>query len=424
MESSNTLVKVLLAINEISMDPGLDFKRKLQRVMVEITSGLGARSGSLMLKKGRKSLEVVASTNPGIMGVRQPLDEESPSAWVARTGERLYVDREAGADRFQKRHGHYHKSAFLLVPVITQGRVIGVMSVTEKIDEDRFTQEEQETLLKVAGQVIGALEAQRLADDLRKKKRVLQKKNRRLQRLEQLKTDLFRMLIHDLKGPISELMASLDILSYTASVDNMGYVETAKNSCDTLYSMVSNLLDIARLEEGKLDLVYEQILPGDLLREAMARICWTAEVKRIAFDESGIPSLEAQEPFWGDRGILLRVLQNLLMNGTAYSPEGETMAVGAEYPYSGVVRLYVEDRGPGVPSEHQEAIFDKYAQLEKKGDGRIYTTGLGLTFCKMAVEAHGGRMYVLSDGHFGSRFVFELPLEKGKRLPVMPRAVR
>jgi two-component system sensor histidine kinase KdpD len=225
------------------------------------------------------------------------------------------------------------------------------------------------------------------------------------------------MLIHDLKGPISELMANLDILTYTATESNRNFVETAKNSCDTLYSMVTNLLDIARLEEGKLPLVYEQIVPVDLLREAMARVYWSTELKRISFDEEGTPPSGEQDPFWGDRGILLRVLQNLLMNGTAYSPEGGTMAVGVEYPSPGTVRFFVEDRGPGIPPEHQETIFDKYAQLQEKGDGRVYTTGLGLTFCKMAVEAHRGRIWVESDGHLGSRFVFELPVEKGKRLP-------
>ncbi len=418
MDTDKRLTRVLHAINEVSNDPALSFDRKLHRVIAEITRGLGARSGSIMLRKGRKSLEVVASTNPGIVGVRQAMDLESPSVWVARTGECLYVDAAIGRTQFQMRPDRYEKSAFLLVPVISRGKVIGVLSVTDKIERDEFSPEEQDILLKVAGQVISALEAQRLADDLRKKRRTLQERNRKLRELEQLKTDLFRMLIHDLKGPISELMANLDILSYTATEDNRGYVETAKNSCDTLYSMVSNLLDIARLEEGKLDLVYEQIDPADLLREAEARVYWSVETKGLTLAE--LPRAgEAPdpEPFWADRGILLRVLQNLLNNAVSHSPEGEEIIVGYDFPAPGAIRFVVEDRGPGVSSEHQEAIFDKFAQLEKKGDGRIYTTGLGLTFCKMAVEAHGGRIRVVSDGHAGSRFVFELPVQQGKRLP-------
>lgn len=412
----NLLTSVLHAINEISNDPDLDFDRKLNRVISVVTKSLHARSGSVMLKKGRNALEVVASTNPEIVGVRQSMDRNSPSVRVARTGERLYVDGSSGSEGLETHPDRYRKSAFLLVPVINHGRVIGVISMTDKIDRDEFSREEQAILLKVTGQIIGALEAQRLADDLRRKRRTLQKRNRQLRKLEALKSDLYRMLIHDLKGPLSELLANLDILSYTVSRDNLGVVESAKNSCDTLYSMVSNLLDIARLEEGKLNLVYERIDPEDLLREAGARTHWPLEQRGLSLQETR-SSNEESELFWGDRGILLRVLQNLLMNAAAFSPEGGRVFWGFEYPETGVIRFAVEDRGPGVPVEHQDRIFDKYAQLEKKTDGRLYTTGLGLTFCKMAVGAHGGRIRVVSDGRKGSRFLFDIPLERGKRLP-------
>jgi len=76
------------------------------------------------------------------------------------------------------------------------------------------------------------------------------------------------------------------------------------------------------------------------------------------------------------------------------------------------IEFFVKDKGPGVPHEHQEPIFDKYFQLEKKGDGRIYTTGLGLTFCKMAVKTHKGNIGVESERLDGSRFFFVLPLKK------------
>ncbi len=415
MDLNVRLTRVLLAINEVSNRENLGFERKLQGILAEITEGLGARSGSIMLRKGAKTLEVVASTKPELLGVKQSLDDEAPSAWVARTGELLYVDDISRSDRFHQRFAHYSKSAFLLVPVVSQGRVIGVIGLTEKIGKDLFSKEEQELLLKVAGQLIGALENQRLAESLRRKKRTLQERNRQLRRLEKLKTDLFRMLIHDLKGPISELTANLDILSYTASDENKGFVETAKNSCDTLYSMVSNLLDIARLEEGKLELIHERIEPADLLGEALARVYWSMEQRKVRAEQDFLPE-SRREAFWGDRGILLRVLQNLLSNALSYSPEGKAVVVGFDYPDDGVIRFFVEDEGPGVPPEHHDKIFDKYAQLEKKGDGRIYTTGLGLTFCKMAVEAHHGRIFVESDGRLGSRFVFDLPVERGQRL--------
>jgi len=219
------------------------------------------------------------------------------------------------------------------------------------------------------------------------------------------------MLIHDLKGPISDLIANLDILSYTVSYENQEYVESAKTGCDTLYRMVSNLLDIARLEEGGLELIYEKIDPQDLIKEALVRLFGLVKMKGLTIEEK-FSSPKTMDFFWGDRGILLRVLQNLLTNAIDYSPPGEAIEVGFDYLKSLKIQFFVKDNGPGVPPEHQEVIFDKYLQLEKKADGRIYTTGLGLTFCKMAVEAHRGKIGVESENLEGSRFFFILPLER------------
>jgi K+-sensing histidine kinase KdpD len=411
MVKDKRLLEVLIAINVISNNKNIEFGEKLQRILLEIVGCMQAKSGSIMLVKGRKSIEVVASTSPELIGLTQPLDEESPSTWVVKNKATLYIDSISLNTFFQKRFDHYGGDALLLVPIIINKKVISVLSVTDKIGKDIFSKEEQEALLKIAGQVISALDNLRLTKSLKKKKRALQQKNLQLIKLEKLKTNLFNMLIHDLKGPISELIANLDILSYTLSDENQEYVESAKIGCDTLYGMVSNLLDIARLEEGKLELIYEKIDPKDLIKEALARLFGLVKMKELSFVEK-FPSSKTIDFFWGDRGILLRVLQNLLTNAVNYSPPGEAIKVGFEYLKSPRIQFFVKDKGPGVPPEYQEAIFDKYLQLEKKGDGRIYTTGLGLTFCKMAVEAHRGKIGVESENQEGSRFFFILPLSR------------
>lgn len=411
MTSDKRLLQGLVAINAISNDKGLEWDQKLQHILLEIVRCMQAKSGSIMLLKGLKSLEVVASTSAELLGLRQRLDEVSPSTWVVKHRALLYLDNIAKSGIFEKRFDHYEGGAFLLVPIISNQRVIGVLSVTDKIGEDVFPEEEQQALLKIAGQVISALENQRLTHGLKRKKRTLQQKNLQLKKLERLETDLFNMLIHDLKGPISDLIRSLDILSYTLSDENLEYVESAKAGCDTLYRMVANLLDIGRLEEGRLELMYEKIHPQDLIKEALARPFGLVKMKEMTFVEK-FPSLKAMDSFWGDRGILLRVLQNLLTNAINHSEPGKTIEVGFEYLKSPEIEFFVKDSGPSVPPEYQGAIFEKYFQLENKGDGRIYTTGLGLTFCKMAVEAHRGKIGVESESQKGSRFFFTLPLKR------------
>ncbi|MBN1103635.1 MAG: GAF domain-containing protein [Deltaproteobacteria bacterium] len=396
-------------ITAVSLDKNLKFHQKLDRILSEAVACMGAKSGSIMLMKGRKTLEVVAATERSIIGLKQPLEERSPSTWVVKNRRPLYVRDIRRSDIFQKRFAHYLGSAFLLVPVLENGRVIGVLSVTDKMGEDLFSREERDVLLGFAGQVISALENQRLAESLRRKRSALQRTNRRLKKVEELKTDLFNMLIHDLKGPISEMVAALDILSYTLKDDNLEHVRTAQTGCDTLYRMVSNLLDIARLEENKLELVFEDIDPRDVIRESVARVFGLSRIKALEI-RMDFPDSEDGASLRADRGMLLRAIQNLLCNAIQYSPDGGTMEAGFTYGGPEEIVFYVRDHGPGIPSEYHGIIFDKFKQLEKKGNGRIYTTGLGLAFCKMAVEAHGGKIRVDSDGRGGSCFSFSLPL--------------
>jgi two-component system sensor histidine kinase KdpD len=408
MTQETKLLKILLSITAISNDNTLAFHEKLEKILEEIVACMQAKRGSIMLLKGRKSLEVAASTNPELVGFKQSLDGQSPSGWVVKNKTPLYVDSKTGHEIFGKKVEAYEKSAFLVVPVMANDKVMGVLNVTDKIGEDLFEKGEQEILLEVAGTVIGALETQRLSQSLKKSKSTLAKKNKRLKKLEKLRTDLFNMLIHDLKGPISEVVANLDILSYTTNEENLPFVESAQIGCDTLQSMVSNLLDIARFEERRLELIVERINPEDLIHEALDRLIRVGQMKAIEFTEA-FPPAQDREAFSGDRSLLLRVLQNLLGNAMQYSPPGEKIKVGFEYLKTSKIRFFVKDSGPGVPPKHQKAIFEKFTQLDKKTDGRIYTTGLGLAFCKMAVQAHGGKIGVKSEVPAGSCFWFVVP---------------
>ena len=269
------------------------------------------------------------------------------------------------------------------------------------IEQYRLIRSEKELLEKTL----------KLTESLKKKKRNLQKKNSQLKRLEKLKADLFNMLIHDLTGPISEMVANLDILSYTVSDENREYVEYAKTGCSSLNSMVSNLLNVTSLEEGNLELVYEEIEPEDLINDARAGLFGLIKMKELTFLEK-FPPTKPRDFFWGDRKLLIGILQNLLTNAISYSPPGETVEIGFEYLNSQKIEFFVKDNGPGIDPEYKEAIFDKYFKLAKKTESRAYTTGLGLTFCKMAVEAHRGKIGVESESHKGSRFFFLLPVER------------
>jgi len=408
--AQESILQCLLDITQTANRSRISYQTKLQHVLDRIVDHMDTEKGSLMLMKGRKYLEVVASTNPELIGVKQSLDQDSPSSWVVKNKQPLYVDMDSESPDIRNKFFHYKKSAFLLVPVINNGVVIGVINLTDKLKTDCFSKSDQNILLLIAGHIIGTLENIRLTESLKKKRKVLQGKNRKLKQLEKVRTELFNMLIHDLKGPLSEIVANIDILSYTVKKDNMEFVEASQTACNTLYRMISNLLDVTRLEEGSLKLLYERVSPDELIREALSRMHGISKVRDINLNER-FPVFSTPPHFFADRNILLRVLQNLLINAVHYSPAGETIETGYEYTDNGEIIFFVKDNGPGIPLPLQQAIFDKFMQVDKKNDGRQYTTGLGLTFCKLAVEAHRGGIFVESDGLRGSCFKFNLPLE-------------
>lgn len=410
MSKDKQTLETIISITAINNQPRLKFEEKLQQTLLEVVKCMNSTKGSIMLLKGAKNLVVAASTNPDIIGCRQSIDKPSPSSWVVKHKTPLYFDGSTDGNEFKSgRYDHYVKDAFLLAPIQIKNRVIGVLSVTEKIGSDKFTKDEQETLLTIVGYLISSLENERLNESLRKSKRQLKQKNLDLKKLEKVRSELFHMLIHDLKGPISEVVANLDILSYTVTNENREYVDAAQTGCDTLYRMISDLLDIERLEEGSLLLHEEKIEAVDLIKESLSRIHGIAKIKGIYLPENHLTP-QKKITFYGDRALIMRVIQNLLINAVHHSPPRETITAGFEPIEENQIRFYVQDNGPGILPQYQEAIFDKYVQISKKEGERSYSTGLGLTFCKLAVTAHGGTIRVESDGEHGSRFVFTLPI--------------
>jgi signal transduction histidine kinase len=181
--------------------------------------------------------------------------------------------------------------------------------------------------------------------------------------------------------------------------------------CQDLESMIQNLLDVGKMEEGKMKLNRETIFPQDLIIEILGRFVPTVEERKISLSSS-IPGDIPAIP--GDRLILKRVFVNLVENAIRYTPQRGKIEVGANrIPSENALCLSVKDSGNGLPAEYHHKIFDKFEQVKFKKEGaRAGSSGLGLTFCKMAVEAHGGRIWVESEGEGkGCAFFVSLPLE-------------
>ena len=220
------------------------------------------------------------------------------------------------------------------------------------------------------------------------------------------------MLIHDLTGPAVTTGMALNALarSETANtartVEDLELLRIARDGVSRLEHMIGDMLDVAAAEAGGLRLNVSRVDLAALARAAVQETALRAEEGRI--DVRGPSSAEAV-PVEADAQRLRRVIDNLLANAVRFTPAHGSIDVSVASS-AGEAVVTVRDSGPGVPHEQRERIFDTYGQAGTASGGRM-SVGLGLAFCKLVVEAHGGRIWVETAPGQGSAFSFVLPLK-------------
>ncbi len=239
----------------------------------------------------------------------------------------------------------------------------------------------------------------------------LQESYRRLQDLEKLRDDLTNMIIHDLRTPLSSVIMGMQTLDIVGDLneDQQEMMDIAVKGGETLLGMINDLLDVEKLESGTMQLDYAALSATQLVSFALGQVASLAQGQQLQLASQFGPDLPA---LWGDENKLRRTLVNLLGNAIKFTPTGGTVTVEAHGGDGEPTMLfYVRDTGEGIPPEAFGRIFEKFGQVESRQGGRIMSTGLGLTFCKLAVEAHGGHIHVESEPGQGSTFCFSIPLE-------------
>ncbi|MDI6757401.1 MAG: HAMP domain-containing sensor histidine kinase, partial [Endomicrobiia bacterium] len=234
-----------------------------------------------------------------------------------------------------------------------------------------------------------------------------------LKKLSVLRDDLVHMIVHDLKSPLSAIVSSIEFLNSvaqtTADEKQLKFLRLARNSSKNLMRLIDDLLDVAKLEGGKLSLRPTQIKVRELLESSMR------DFEAMASNEKKLLTLHCPDGLSAecDESLIRRVVSNLIANAMKHT-KNETGAVEVEAQASGdgnYWTLSVSDNGAGVPEEYRSKIFDKFVQVEGRRTQIRSGTGLGLTFSKMVAEAHGGEISVASEDGRGSSFVVKLPLK-------------
>jgi len=225
--------------------------------------------------------------------------------------------------------------------------------------------------------------------------------------LEQLRSDLTSMIFHDLRAPIGNIISSLEVLETSTMKEDEAFqsvLSIAQRSSRRASRLIESLLDLDRLEAGNAVIDKQKTSVSTLIEEAVEEVRPMAEAKEHTLEIEPMPELPEVDI---DFDLILRVMTNLLENAIKYTRTGGKIRVSA-HKAKGVLDVSVKDSGSGVPPADQKRIFEKYARIHRKGKPK--GRGLGLAFCRLAVEAHGGKIWVESTQGEGSTFHFTLPL--------------
>lgn len=232
----------------------------------------------------------------------------------------------------------------------------------------------------------------------------------RAQQVTELQEDrdkLIQMIVHDLRTPLTSIMSSLQTIrdtDYDPEITEE-FVPMAIEGSEELLELINTILEINRMESGQLELELEETDLQEVAAEALQSVRSLAEERgheMINSVPADLPAIEA------DVDLLERLAVNLLGNAVKFTEDNGRIEIGAEDDGDGV-RLWVKDNGPGIAEDRQQTIFEKFGSVGAKEKSE-QSTGLGLTFCRMVTEAHGGEIWVDSEVGEGSTFSVWLPL--------------
>jgi two-component system, NtrC family, sensor histidine kinase KinB len=232
--------------------------------------------------------------------------------------------------------------------------------------------------------------------------------------LDTMRDDLISMIYHDLRSPLANVVSSLDVLESMLPDEEdptlYSVLTIAQRSTERIQRLTNSLLDINRLEAGQSIASMQPADPLLLINEAIELAAPMIEGKNQKIEKD----LPAELPLVSaDAEMIRRVVTNLLENASKYTSQESLVRIGAQ-PVGDWLHIWVIDNGPGIPASEHERIFDKFTRLNNREKAK--GMGLGLAYCRLAVQGHGGKIWVESEPGAGAKFSFTLPIIKDEIL--------
>lgn len=218
--------------------------------------------------------------------------------------------------------------------------------------------------------------------------------------------ELGHFIVHDLRSPISNIQTALSmLLDEDPDQTERDLIAIGLASSSRMLTLINSLLDLAKLESGKLIPNQQVILLGQMVEPATQQVLALANRSDVQISAR----IDTDMQVYADADLTVRILVNLLSNAIKHSPARSTVTVHVEPAAREMIAVHVSDQGKGIPAQWQNKVFDRFAQVEARRAGFATGSGLGLTFCRLAVESQGGRIGLTSEPGQGTTVTFTLP---------------
>lgn len=415
---------------------------------------LNKETNELKVKAARGQMDEEISYYHTATGSRQFKLGEGIAGWVAQHGEpisipdsstgvvvRLFPELDEQGEpveipdlpevpQFVRSGSGLRMGCMMCLPLVIDNEVVGVVNMSHP-RPNAFQPEDQQLMTIVTDQVAIALNNVQIFDDmqqlnvvledevekataeLRKANDDLQLANQEIQAASQMKTQFLAHMSHELRTPLNAIIGFSEILEDQTfgpmNERQERYIQNILKSSRHLLTLINDILDLTKVEAGKMELIATQFLLQDCLRQVMDVLDPLARNKGIEVISDlpeDLPILEA------DEGRMRQILFNLLSNAIKFTSEGGSVTTKVEMMPNDIVQISVRDTGIGIKKEHQDLIFSEFRQVDETYARRYEGTGLGLALTKRLVELHGGTIWVESEEGKGSTFTFTIPQKR------------